>query len=68
MEKKYLVITKYESISDGITECSENSLKGYFANIDKGREYYIFEYDFDKIKSVLTEVELKILPKQNEEI
>lgn len=64
MEKTYLVITKYEHVSDGINEVSEKEIGHSLGK----KDVHVFEYDFDKIKSILTEVELKVVPKQNEKI
>lgn len=60
MEKLYLVIHKYSSIDPSVYLIEEKRLSDMMAKCE-GRENFCFEWDFEKIKGALVEVELKVV-------
>lgn len=65
MENKlYLVVHIYKNILPSIYLVSEQEIQGFMRGSDCC-EKHVYEYDYEKIKSVLKEVETKVVYKTN---
>lgn len=64
--KEYLVVHQYDNTGYGVYVTSEKELASYLASFE-GRKNFAFEIDGDlpaKLKTILKEVEIKIIEKQ----